>query len=86
MTKITLKVDGMRCGMCETHVNEVVRKAAKVKKVTSSHAKGRTEILVEDAIDLERVVAAIEAQGYRVSERAQEPYEKKGLFSFFKKK
>ena len=27
MKQITLKVDGMMCGMCESHVNEAVRKA-----------------------------------------------------------
>ena len=27
MLKITLEVDGMHCGMCETHVNDVVRRA-----------------------------------------------------------
>ena len=26
MLKITLEVEGMRCGMCETHVNDVVRR------------------------------------------------------------
>lgn len=41
MLKITLGVDGMMCGMCESHVNDAVRKAFPVKKVTSSHGKGR---------------------------------------------
>ena len=35
MTKYTLVVDGMMCGMCESHVNDAVRKAFPVKKVTS---------------------------------------------------
>ena len=37
MIKTTVKVDGMMCGMCESHVNDAVRKAFQVKKVTSSH-------------------------------------------------
>lgn len=40
MLKITLGVDGMMCGMCESHVNDAVRKAFPVKKVTSSHGQG----------------------------------------------
>ena len=44
------KVDGMQCGMCEAHVNEAVRSAFPVKKVTSSHAK-ETVILTEQDID-----------------------------------
>ena len=27
MKKITLKIDGMMCTMCEAHMNETVRKA-----------------------------------------------------------
>ena len=27
MTKYTLVVDGMMCGMCEAHINDAVRKA-----------------------------------------------------------
>ena len=42
MVQTTLKVDGMMCSMCESHVNEVVRKTAQVEKVTSSHTKGET--------------------------------------------
>ena len=38
MIKTTLKIDGMMCGMCESHVNDAIRKAfPAVKKVTSSH-------------------------------------------------
>ena len=51
MLKITLQVDGMMCGMCEAHVNDAVRKAFPVKKVTSSHSKGQTVILTEQDIE-----------------------------------
>lgn len=44
MIKTTVKVDGMMCGMCESHVNDAVRKAFQVNKVTSSHSKGETVI------------------------------------------
>ena len=42
MTKTVLKIDGMMCGMCESHVNDAIRTAFAVKKVSSSHAKGET--------------------------------------------
>ena len=29
MLKITVKVDGMMCGMCEAHVNDAVRAVSK---------------------------------------------------------
>ena len=45
MYKTTAKIDGMACGMCEAHVNETVRKAFAVEKVTSSHRQGTCTIL-----------------------------------------
>ena len=81
MLKITLEVEGMRCGMCETHVNDVVRRVEGVKKVASSHAKGRTEVLAEDAVNIELIKEAIAKQGYAVEKVTSEPYEKRGLFS-----
>ena len=51
MIKTTLKIDGMMCGMCEAHMNDAIRAAFRVKKVTSSHAKGETVIISEDAPD-----------------------------------
>ena len=50
MTQITLKIDGMQCGMCESHMNDAVRAAFPVKKVTSSHSKGETVIVTEQDI------------------------------------
>ena len=39
MVKITVGIDSMACGMCEAHINEAVRNAFPVKKVTSSHTR-----------------------------------------------
>ena len=77
MYKITVDVDGMACGMCEAHVNDAVRKAFQVKKVTSSHSKGRTEIISETELDADKLKAVID-----VLDMKTEPYEKKG-FSLF---
>lgn len=41
MIKITLKIDGMMCEMCESHVNDIIRNNFNVKKVASSHSKRR---------------------------------------------
>ena len=85
MVQITLKIDGMACGMCESHVNDAVRAKFPVKKVTSSHTKGETVILSEEDISEEALRAVIEPTGYKVLGYASEPYEKKGLFGFGKK-
>ena len=80
MLKITVKVDGMMCGMCEAHVNDAVRKAFPVKKVTSSHNRREAVILTENDIDETALRSAIGATGYEVKGVSKEPYEEKGLF------
>ena len=84
MNKITVKIDGMMCEMYESHVNDAIRRAFPVKKVTSSHAKGETVILTETDISEEQLCAAIEPNGYRLLEVSTEEYEKKGLIGSLK--
>lgn len=82
MLQYTVAVEGMACSMCETHINEAVRRALPVKKVTSSHTKGQTVILSEKELDEDALRRAISATGYRVLSIQSAPYQKKGLFSF----
>lgn len=84
MVKITLDVEGMACGMCEAHINDAIRKAFVIKKVTSSHSRGKTEIIAEAPIDEGELKNAIEATGYKLLGIRVEPYEKKG-FSLFRR-
>lgn len=79
MVKMTLDIEGMACGMCEAHINDALRKAFAVKKVTSSHAKGKTEILSEQPLDEEKLRATIAETGYRLIDVHTQPYEKKGF-------
>ena len=62
MYEIILKVDGMKCGMCEAHVNDAVRDNFNVKKVKSSHSKGQTVILTEE--DMDEIYQTIFSQLY----------------------
>ena len=80
MTKYTLSIDGMQCGMCEVHVNDAVRQAFSVKKVSSSHIKNQTVILADNALDENRLKDVICQTGYTVTEISCEPYEKKSFF------
>lgn len=81
MIRTVLEIDGMMCGMCEAHVNDAVRREFKVKKVTSSHKKGITEIISEQAPDKERLTAIITELGYKLNGISEEEYKKKGFFS-----
>ncbi len=80
MYKTTVKIDGMMCGMCESHVNDAIRAKMSVKKVTSSHKKGETVIISENELSAEMIAAALDGSGYIVMRAICEPYEKKGLF------
>ena len=85
MDKITVGIDGMQCGMCEAHVNDAVRRAFPVKKVTSSHTKGQTVILSGQPIGEQALRDVIGQTGYEVTSFSSEPYEKRGLFGAFRK-
>ncbi len=65
MFKTTVKIDGMACGMCEAHVNDAIRKAfPDVKKLKSSHKKGKTCFLTETEISVDEIRKIIEQTGY----------------------
>ena len=81
MWRYTIHVDGMMCGMCESHVNDAVRKAFPVKRVASSRSKSETTVLAERELDEGALRAAVSDAGYEVGEIRKEPWEKKGLFS-----
>ena len=81
MIQTTVKVDGMMCGMCEAHINDAVRRAFSVKKVASSHRKGETVILSEEAPDPQKMRQVIDATGYRALDIASTPCKKTSLFS-----
>ena len=63
MKKTTLKIDGMMCGHCEAHVNDTIRNAFPVRKVTSSHTKGETVIISENALDETKLKEVIGTTG-----------------------
>ncbi len=86
MLKITMGIDGMMCGMCESHINDAVRREFKVKKVTSSHTKKQTVILTEKPLDEDKLRKVIDDTGYKVTSIETAEEEKKGgLFGLFKK-
>lgn len=80
MIKTTVGIKGMSCGMCEAHINDVVRREFKVKSVKSSVKKKNSEIVSKEPIDEEKLRKAITDTGYTVTGITSEEYVKKGLF------
>ena len=86
MIRTTVQISGMRCGMCEAHINDAIRNALPVKKVTSSRAKGMTVILSEQPVSRDRLRQAVSAAGYIVLSAEEEIVPEKKPFSFLRKR
>ena len=85
MIETIVKVDGMMCGMCEGHINDTIRSHFPVKKVSSSHSKGRTVIRSQEALDQAQLRQVIDATGYKALDVVSRPVEKRGLLGRLKK-
>ncbi len=86
MYRTTLGVDGLMCGMCESHVREAVLKALErnritAKKVKASKANKTLVVLAEQPIAEKLLRAAVEATGYSTTHFRSEPYVEKGFFA-----
>ena len=85
MNETIVTVDGMMCGMCEGHINDAIRSHFPVKKVSSSHSKGRTVIRSQEALDQAQLRQVIDATGYKALDVVSRPVEKRGLLGRLKK-
>ena len=85
MIETIVKVDGMMCGMCVGHINDAIRSHFPVKKVSSSHSKGRTVIRSQEALDQAQLRQVIDATGYKALDVVSRPVEKRGLLGRLKK-
>lgn len=81
LKQVTMKVTGMRCGMCEAHICDVIRKLyPSAKAVHASHGHDRASFRIEGEIDQGELQKAVDDTGYRCESVSIEPYEKKGFF------
>ncbi len=80
MKEIVLGVEGMMCGMCESHINDAIRnKFPNIKKVSSNRKKKETVIQSEDILDKEDLNKIITEVGYTMTSYDIRE-KKKGLF------
>lgn len=81
MKKITVKIEGMACGMCEAHICDAIRNSFPgAKKVKASRKSGEAEFLSESDINEETLKKAISDTGYVFVSASSEDYKKRGLF------
>ena len=85
MTKV-LTVEGMMCGMCESHVADALRKVPGVEKASASRSKREARVVCGPEVTDAALLAAVNATGYEASNvREETDTPKKGLFGFRKK-
>ena len=77
MIKTTVQISGMICGMCEAHINDAVRAAFPVRKVTSSRKNRETVILSDEPINTEKLRQVIAEAGYIMHSSGEETAEPK---------
>ena len=81
MKKITVKIDGMMCGMCEAQICDTIRRTMPdAGKVSASRIKGEASFLSENSIDEEILKKAINDTGYTFVSISSDEYKKRGLF------
>lgn len=61
-----LEIPDMRCGMCEIHIEETIRKIVTVKKVVANRFKNLVTIYSNESLNIGFVKEEIEKTGYRV--------------------
>ena len=81
MAKVTLRIEGMSCGMCEAHICDTIRGAVpSARKVTASRSRKEASFLTETPVDAEMLKDAITATGYLCLSVESLPWEKKSWF------
>lgn len=86
MYKITVKIEGLMCPMCEKHMNEGFQSAFTVDSVESSHKSKESIILTNEPLSETELKAAVEKAGYTFISATTEEFAKKGFFAkLFKK-
>ena len=61
-----LEIPDMRCGMCELHIKDTIRKVANVKKVDANHFKNQATIYSNESLDIKTIKEEIEKTGYKI--------------------
>ena len=81
LVQYILSVRGMRCGMCESHIQDVIRKNFDVVKVKANRHKKQVLILSKIPFDESKLTEVMNSTGYTfLGVLDKTIIEKKGLF------
>ena len=76
MKKYVIGIDGMRCGGCEAHVQDYIRRNFSVKKVKSSHLKNEVIIISNHDLNEKELHLVLDPTGYRITSFIKEDAKK----------
>ncbi len=80
MIRTKMKINGMRCGMCEAQVCDLIRNTiTDAAEVSASHEKGMAVFLTEERVDEESLKAVIDAAGFTCTAIVCGPYNKNAV-------
>lgn len=65
MTK-TIKIEGMMCPRCESHVKKALEEIAGVTTAEVSHESGTAVVTLSEDVSTDVLQKAVEAQDYKV--------------------
>lgn len=71
--QIELKIDGMHCSRCESHINNTLRNMLDIKKVSSCASQGITIVLSSHIIPESDFHDVLDPTGYRVLDYSCQP-------------
>jgi len=64
---IAIRIDGMTCDSCATHVQAALEKVPGVREVAVSYAKNMAEVAADEDASRKQMLAAVAALGYRAA-------------------
>ncbi len=64
LIEYTLSVRGMRCGMCESHIQDVIRRNFDVVKVKANRHKKEVQIISKIPFDESKLTEVMNSTGY----------------------
>lgn len=79
MKKYVFSVSGMSCAMCESHINDMVRRTCEIKSVKSDRKKNEM-VVIADSFDIEAIKKTLSESGYKAELKEESEYDKRTLF------
>lgn len=72
MKRYIAHIDGMECGMCEAHINDLLRKKFNAAKIKTSHLRNESTFVSEEDIPRFELQFELGKLGYKLKDLREE--------------